>query len=512
MLPDKAQGFMTYNRELYEEAPVEERIQHYQEFTKKMPEAKLRQQAYRCMNCGIPFCHSGCPLGNMIPDFNEHVKDQDWEEALEVLHATNNFPEFTGRVCPAPCETSCVLGINEPPVTIELIEKEIAERGWDAGWIQPEVPKKRTGKTIAIVGSGPAGLAAAQQLNRAGHLVTVYERDDEPGGLLLYGIPAFKLEKGVVRRRIAQLEAEGVTFRCNAEVGVNVPIAELEQYDATVITIGSTKARTFDGMNVEGSDLKGIELAMDFLPQQTRRVLDKSVEKREILAKGKNVVVIGGGDTGSDCIGTSLRQGCKSLLNLELMPKPPLDRHPDNPWPQWSMVLRTSSSHKEGGKREYSILTKRFEDDGAGHVAALHTVRIAWGEPDENGRRKMEEIPGSEERIPAELVLLAMGFTQPEAESFVDQLGLEWEKNRFGQAIKADNNYMSSRPGIFVAGDARRGQSLVVWAIAEGREAAHAVDSYLMGSSELPCRDDYGYSLRETPEIAADARREQVPA
>ena len=496
MLPDKAKGFMIFNRELYSEAPVEERTKHYEEFTESLSPDKLQQQAYRCMNCGIPFCHSGCPLGNMIPDFNELVKDEDWEEALFVLHSTNNFPEFTGRVCPAPCETSCVLGINEPPVTIEMIEKEIGDRGWKEGWIKPQPPKTRTGKKVAVVGSGPAGLAAAQQLNRAGHHVVVYERDDEPGGLLLYGIPAFKLDKKVVRRRVEQIRQEGVEFRCNAEVGVNVPIEELDHYDATLITIGSTKARTFDGMNVPGADLNGIHLAMDFLPQQTRRVLDKSVDKADILATGKNVVVIGGGDTGSDCVGTSIRQGCKSLINLELMPKPPLERHPDNPWPQWSFVLRTSSSHKEGGKREYSILTKRFEDDGNGNVAALHTVRIAWGEPDENGRRKMEEIPGSEERIPCELVLLAMGFTQPEAENFVDKLGLDWESNRFGRAVKADKQYMTSKPGIFVAGDARRGQSLVVWAIAEGREAAYSVDTYLMGYSELPSRDDFGYQLQ----------------
>jgi glutamate synthase (NADPH/NADH) small chain len=501
MLPDKAKGFMQFNRELAPDDPAEERIAHYKEFTNSLPPERLRQQAYRCMNCGIPFCHSGCPLGNQIPDFNELVKDEDWEEALTVLHSTNNFPEFTGRVCPAPCETACVLGINEPPVAIEMIEREIGDRGWDKGWITPQAPAKRTGKKVAVVGSGPAGLAAAQQLNRAGHYVVVYERADEPGGLLTYGIPAFKLDKGVVFRRVNQLREEGVEFRCNSEVGVNVPFSELDQYDAILIAIGSTKGRTFAGMNVPGSDLKGIHLAMDFLPQQTRRVLGKPVTEAEILATGKNVVVLGGGDTGSDCVGTSIRQGCKSLLNLELMPEPPVDRAPDNPWPQWSFVQRTSSSHKEGGERRYSVMTKRFEDDGKGNVAALHTVRLAWSEPDEQGRRKMEEVPGSEERIPCELVLLAMGFTQPEADHFVTGLQVEYEKNRFGQGIRADENYLTKNPKVFVAGDARRGQSLVVWAISEGREAARAIDLHLMGRTTLPARNSQGYeNIR--PELA----------
>ena len=446
------------------------------------------------MNCGIPFCHSGCPLGNLIPDFNNGVKDEDWKEALRILHSTNNFPEFTGRVCPAPCETACVLGINEPPVTIEMLEREIAERGWKEGWIQPEPPERRTGKRVAVVGSGPAGLAAAQQLNRAGHMVVVYERADEPGGLLTYGIPAFKLSKGVVARRVAQMKAEGVEFRCNAEAGKNVPSSELEAYDAVLLAIGSTTPRTFAGMNVPGSELKGIHAAMEFLPQQTRRLLGKTVEDLEILATGKQVVVIGGGDTGSDCVGTSIRQRCKSLVNLELLNRPPDERAPDNPWPEWSFVYRTSSSHEEGGERQYSMLTKRFEDNGHGHVAALHAVRIAWSEPDAQGRRKMSEVPGTEVRIPCELVLLAMGFVQPETNTVVADWGLELEKNRFGQAIKAGEDYMTSRPGVFAAGDARRGQSLVVWAISEGREAARAIDRHLMGHSDLHARNSHGYN------------------
>lgn len=496
MLPEKPKGFMAFTRELAPDEAPELRVKHYNEFSRSLPPEKIREQAYRCMNCGVPFCHSGCPLGNQIPDFNGLVKDEDWREALRVLHSTNNFPEFTGRVCPAPCEGSCVLGINEPPVAIEMIEREIAERGWAEGWIAPEPPAQRTGKKVAVVGSGPAGLAAAQQLNRAGHQTVVYERADAPGGLLTYGIPAFKLDKSVVFRRIEQMKAEGVEFRCNAELGVNVPIAELDQYDAVLIAIGSTRSREMD---VPGRELQGIHRAMEFLPQQTARLLGKPVQGPEILATGKNVVVIGGGDTGSDCIGTSLRQGCKSLVNLELLPRPPLERAADNPWPQWPMILRVSSSLKEGGDRMFCVLTKRFEDDGAGHVAALHTVKVEWV-TDAQGRRTMREVPASEMRIPCELVLLAMGFVAPEADAFITGLGLEWDKNRFGQAIKADARFQTARPGIFAAGDARRGQSLVVWAIHEGREAARAIDVYLMSHSSLPAANTPGYDA--LPEIA----------
>ena len=494
MLPEKHRGFMTFPRELAPDEAPEQRVKHYNEFTRSLPPEKIREQAYRCMNCGIPFCHDGCPLGNQIPDFNELVKDEDWREALRMLHSTNNFPEFTGRVCPAPCESSCVLGINEPPVAIEMIEREIADRGWAEGWITPEPPEHRTGKRVAIVGSGPAGLAAAQQLNRAGHHVVVYERADAPGGLLTYGIPAFKLDKSVVFRRIEQMKAEGVEFRSNAELGGNVPIAELEQYDAVLIAIGSTRAREMD---VPGRDLQGIHRAMEFLPQQTARLLGKPVRGPEILATGKNVVVIGGGDTGSDCIGTSIRQGCKSLVNLELLPRPPLERAADNPWPQWPMILRISSSLKEGGDRMFCVLTKRFEDNGAGHVAALHAVKVEWV-TDAHGRRTMREVPASEMRIPCELVLLAMGFVAPEADAFIAELGLEWDKNRFGQAIKANDRFQTTHPGVFVAGDARRGQSLVVWAIHEGREAARAIDIYLMGHSSLPAANSHGHDALAT--------------
>jgi glutamate synthase (NADPH/NADH) small chain len=490
MLENKARGFMDYTRETAADEPAESRLKHYHEFSNSLPPKKLQQQALRCMNCGIPFCHHGCPLGNPIPDFNELAKEDDWEEALHLLHGTNNFPEFTGRVCPAPCEGSCVLGINEPPVTIEMIEREIGDRGWKEGWIKPELPSQRTDKKIAVIGSGPAGLAAAQQLNRAGHNVVVYERADEPGGLLTYGIPAFKLGKDVVFRRIQQIKDEGVEFRCNAWVGKNVPTSELDEYDAVLITVGSTKARTLE---VPGGDLKGVVLAMDFLPQQTRRVLGKEDVAEPILATGKRVIVIGGGDTGSDCVGTSLRQGCKSLLNIELMPKPPMGRSFENPWPEWPMILRTSSSHQEGGERGWSVLTKSFEDDGQGNVCALNAVRLEWSDPDELGRRKMQEIPGSEMRIECDLVLLALGFTQPEADTFIDEMGLELERNRFGMGVKADANYMTNKPGVFVAGDARRGQSLVVWAISEGREAARAIDLHLMGHSDLPARNSHGY-------------------
>lgn len=488
---DKAKGFMQFTREIPADDPAAERVKHYNEFSNSLDAPKLKQQAYRCMNCGIPFCHSGCPLGNQIPDFNDLVKDEEWKEALKVLHSTNNFPEFTGRICPAPCETACVLGINEPPVAIEMIEREIAERGWKEGWTKPEPPKQETGKRVAVIGSGPAGLAAAQQLRRAGHAVVVYERDDEPGGLLTYGIPNFKLEKKVVFRRVEQLKGEGVEFRCNSEVGVNVPVSELDAYDAVLVAVGSTVARTFAGTPTPGGTLHGIHRAMEFLPQQTRRVLGKKVEGEEILATGKNVIVIGGGDTGSDCIGTSLRQGAKSVLNLELMPQPPMERIADNPWPQWSFIFRTSSSHKEGGERRYSVLTKSFEDDGNGNVAAINLVELEWYT--EDGRQKFREVPGTEQRIPAELVLLAMGFTQPQTDTFVEQLGIETEKNRFGIGIKGDARYQTNKPNWFVAGDARRGQSLVVWAISEGREAARQIDIHLMGHSNLLGKDSEGY-------------------
>lgn len=489
MPPSKEQGFMVYDRELPSEEPTDERVKHWNEFVKEFPDEKKREQAYRCMNCGIPFCHQGCPLGNLIPDFNDAVKDDRWQDALDILHSTNNFPEFTGRVCPAPCETSCVLAINAPAVTIEYIEKYIGDRGWEEGWIVPRPPSERTGKKVAIVGSGPAGLAAAQQLNRAGHTVTVYERADEPGGLLLYGIPDFKLDKLHVRRRIQQMEAEGVTFVCNAFIGRDIPAQRLvDENDAVLLTIGSTKARVLD---VPGEDLDGIHLAMDFLPQQNRRVSGKPVEEEDILATDKNVVILGGGDTGSDCLGTSIRQGAKKIWNFELMPKPPEDHNEQTPWPLWPMILRSSSSHKEGGERDWSVLTKSFSGKD-GKVTTLHGVRLEWSEPDERGRRHMKEIEGSDFEIECDLVLLALGFVHPEHD-IPEALGLDLDQRGNIQAEYGE--YRTSHPKVFAAGDARRGQSLVVWAIHEGREAARAVDIALMGSSDLHGSNTYGYEL-----------------
>jgi glutamate synthase (NADPH/NADH) small chain len=490
--PNKEKGFLAFKRELPANRPVGERVRDFHEIIAASPEDKTREQAYRCMNCGIPFCHSGCPLANLIPDFNDALKNENWREALALLHSTNNFPEFTGRVCPAPCEAACVLGINEPPVTIEFLEREIADRGWAEGWIRPEPPLHRTGKTIAIVGSGPAGLAAAQQLNRAGHTVTVFERDDEPGGLLMYGIPGFKLTKALVRRRVDQIKAEGVTFRCGAWVGKDVSIAELENCNAILLTTGSTKARTLD---IPGADLDGIHLAMQFLPQQTRRLLGKEVHDPEIAAKDKNVIVIGGGDTGSDCIGTSLRQGAKEVVSLEIMPRPPQTRDTSTPWPLWPYMLRTSSSHEEGGMRDWSVLTKQFTGEN-GRVKRLHCVRAEWI-TEESGRRKMVEIPGSEFTLECDLVLLALGFLHPEHDTIVQGLGLELDARG---NIKAGLDYETSRKNVFAAGDARRGQSLVVWAIREGREAARSIDLALTGQSNLPSLNSYGYDgLKQPP-------------
>ena len=439
------------------------------------------------MDCGVPFCHTGCPLGNIIPDWNDLVYRDNWRAALDRLHATNNFPEFTGRVCPAPCEAACVLGINEDPVAIKQIEMAIADRAIAEGWLTPEPPSVRTGKRVAVVGSGPAGLAAAQQLNRAGHLVTVFERADRPGGLLMYGIPDFKLEKSHVWRRIRQMEEEGVEFRCNANIGVNVPTSQLrDDYDAIVLTGGATAGRD---LPIPGRELKGIHFAMEFLPQQNARNQGDAVPD-QILATGKDVIVIGGGDTGSDCDGTSNRQGCRSLTQFELLPQPPdvgdyprADQRPaGNPWPLWPMILRTSTSHEEGCQREWSILTKEFRGDAGGHVESLTTVRVEWVK-DESGRHVMREMPGSEQTWPCQLVLLAMGFLGPERTGPISDLGLELDPRG---NLKTDADYQSSLEGVFAAGDLRRGQSLVVWAIHEGREAARAVDRYLMGVSHLP--------------------------
>ncbi len=480
MLPNdkKEKGFMMFDRELPGNPPVDERVEHFEEFAGTLPPDRVERQALRCMDCGVPFCHFGCPLDNLIPDFNNALKDEDWEKALKVLHSTNNFPEFTGRVCPAPCEPACVLGINQPPVAIEFIEKCIGEYGWEKGIIKPEPPEQETGKSVAVVGSGPAGLAAAQQLRRAGHKVTVFERSDEPGGLLMYGIPNFKLSKDIVKRRLDQLEAEGIEFRCNAWVGKDLPTSELDAFDAILLTMGATEARTLD---IPGSDLDGIHLAMDFLPQQNRRNLSKEVEGPEILATDKNVVVIGAGDTGSDCIGTSVRQGATNVQSIELLPRPPLERDDTMLWPSWPMIFRTSTSHEEGGKRDWSILTKSFTGKN-GHVQQLNAVRIEWSAPNDRGQRKMVEVPGSEFSMDCDLVLLAMGFLHPEQDTVAKDLELELDKRG---NIKTDDNFKTGNPKVYAAGDARIGQSLVVRAIAEGRKAARRIDEGLTDNSEL---------------------------
>ena len=469
----KTTGFLEFEREIEQYQPVENRIKGYKEFTIPLSEDKLKNQGARCMDCGIPFCHSGCPLGNLIPDFNDAVYKGKWQKAAEILHSTNNFPEFTGRLCPAPCEEACVLGINEDPVTIENIEKNIVEQAFDKGWIKPHPPKERTGKSVAVVGSGPAGLAAAQQLNRAGHAVTVYERDERPGGLLRYGIPDFKMEKHLIDRRVAQLEEEGVTFQYNVFIGVERDAKDLlDIYDAVALTGGSEHARD---LQVPGRDLKGIEFAMDFLPQQNRRIGDESLgDVEEISANGKNVVVIGGGDTGSDCIGTSFRQGAISVTQLEIMPQPPESPDKGTTWPLWPNRLRTSSSQAEGAKRDWCVSTTKFSGKD-GQLTTLHVTRL-----DE----KLREIPGSEFAMPAELVLLAMGFVHPVHGGMLENLGVELD-SRGNVAANADN-YQTSTSKLFAAGDMRRGQSLVVWAIREGRQCARAIDEFLMKKSVLP--------------------------
>lgn len=464
----KPTGFLEFERSLATRRAAEERVKDWFEIYEEFPRASVQQQGARCMECGVPFCHSGCPVSNHIPDWNDLVYHGRWEEAVRRLHSTNNFPEFTGRICPAPCEASCVLGINQPPVTIKQIEKTIVECGWDEGWILAEPAYEKSGKKVAVIGSGPAGLATAQQLCRAGHDVTVYEKADRIGGLLRYGIPNFKLEKHVIDRRLAQMEAEGVKFVTNAHVGVNVDVAQLRKdYDAIVLAGGSEGPRD---LNVPGRELKGIHFAMEFLPQQTKRVLGDTVPaEKTILATGKKVVIIGGGDTGADCLGTSLRQGATSVRQFEIMPKPPENRSEQTPWPLWPLQLRIESSHEEGGTREWSLGTVRFEGDADGNVARLHAVQV--GAPP-----KFEPVPGSETVIEADLVLLAMGFTGPVRNGMLGQLGvvLDGRGN-----VATDERSMTSVEGVFAAGDMRRGQSLVVWAIAEGRKAAAGVDTYL---------------------------------
>ena len=473
-------GFKDRPRKLPPRRPVGERVRDYEEIYLTWTEDEARGQGARCMDCGIPFCHKGCPLGNLIPDWNDLVYKGNWERALAVLHSTNNFPEFTGRICPAPCETACTLTINQDPVTIEHIEKAIADRGWDEGWISPQPPEQRTGKKVAVVGSGPAGLAAAQQLNRAGHSVTVFERDNYIGGLLRLGIPDFKLEKHLVERRVQQMRDEGIDFRTGVSVGTDFAVDTLRgEFDATVIAIGSTIPRD---LAVPGRELKGVHFAMDYLTQQNKINAGGQVSaEQRIVADGKRVVILGGGDTGADCLGTAHRQGAEIVRQFELLPEPPESRRDDNPWPQWPMILRSSAAHEEGGVRDYNILTKSFSGtDGA--VEKLHAVRLGW-EANESGRTEMKEVPGSEFEVEADLVLLAMGFLHPQRPGLVEQLGVDLDQRG---NIKADGNKMTSVAGVFAAGDASRGQSLVVWALAEGREAARGVDLFLMGDTSLP--------------------------
>lgn len=478
----KAGGFKEFERKTPVERPVDERIHDYKEVYQPFGDDKVQDQAARCMNCGIPFCHIGCPLGNIIPEFNDLSYNGNWKQAWEVLSATNNFPEFTGRLCPAPCEEACVLGINEPPVAIELIEKTIVEHAFKHGWIKPEPPEERTGKTVAVIGSGPAGLAAAQQLNRAGHTVTVFERADRIGGLLRYGIPDFKLEKRVIDRRLKILEEEGITFKTSAAVGTDVSAEELKSFDAIVLAIGSTIGRD---MPVLGRDLGGIHFAMEFLPLQNKTCAG-DFDKPQLSAEGKNVIVIGGGDTGSDCVGTSIRHGAKSVVNFELFPEPPKGRPSHQPWPYWPMKLRTSSSHREVGEdpRNYCILTKEFVGEG-GKVTGVKTVNVDFNRERKTGNATMDEVSGSEKIWKADLVLLAMGFTGPERDNVIKELGVELDERG---NIKAARNYQTSVENVFAAGDCRRGQSLIVWAISEGRETARCVDEYLMGESCLPTK------------------------
>ena len=492
----KATGFMEFLREVADEISPLDRLRNWDEFHLPMPEEYLQNQGARCMDCGTPFCHtgleisrmaSGCPINNLIPEWNDLVYRGHWQEALGRLHKTNNFPEFTGRVCPAPCEGACVLGLINPPVTIKNIEYSIAEKGWSEGWITPTLPPVRTGRKVAIVGSGPAGLAAADQLNRAGHWVTVYERADRPGGLLMYGIPNMKLDKkAVVMRRLEVLEAEGITFVCNTEVGKDISIENLKlEFDAIVLCIGSTRPRD---LSLEGRSLQGIHFAMEFLTANTQAVLNGNPSEQYISAAGKNVVIIGGGDTGTDCVGTSLRHGCQQVTQLEIMPKPAETRASNNPWPEWPKVHRTDYGQEEAiaqfghDPRTYLTTATRFEGDEKGQVQAVHTVEVQWVR-DQQGRFNPEPIAGTEQVLPAQLVLLAMGFLGPES-TLLDRFGIEKDARSNIQANPGE--FATNLPGVFAAGDCRRGQSLVVWAINEGRGAAQACDEFLMGNSDLP--------------------------
>jgi glutamate synthase (NADPH/NADH) small chain len=492
----KPTGFLEFTRELPGKKPVEDRLKNYNEFIERYSEEKLNQQSARCMDCGVPFCHSGCPLGNVIPEFNDAVYRKSWQEAYEILAATNNFPEFTGRICPAPCESACVLGINQPAITIEEIEKHIIEIAFDKGFVKPRKPHMRTGKKVAVVGSGPAGMAAAAQLNYAGHTVTVFERDDQPGGLLRYGIPDFKLEKWVIDRRFKLMEEEGVTFRCHANVGGNVRINDLlREYHAIVLTGGSTVPRD---LKIPGRELKGVYFAMQFLKQQNKRNagldplahanIESNIFSENLLATGKNVVVIGGGDTGSDCVGTSNRHKAKSVTQFELLPKPPAERNEFMPWPSFPMILKTSTSHEEGANRHWAVATKEFIGDKKGNLKALKIVDLEWKVTEDGKPAQFVEKAGSDREIPCELALLAMGFVHPQHEGLLNELGVDLDSR--GNVRASEKEYKTSINKVFVAGDMRRGQSLVVWAISEGRECARKVDEFLNeGVSYLESKD-----------------------
>jgi glutamate synthase (NADPH/NADH) small chain len=471
----KITGFLEYTRETPERRPVQERVNDWFEVYQDLSKEKLKNQAGRCMDCGVPFCHTGCPVNNLIPDWNDLVYRGRWREAIRTLHATNNFPEFTGRICPAPCEASCVLGINDTPVTIKVVEQNIVDHAFAQGWVEPEPPPRRTGKKVAVVGSGPAGLAAAQQLNRAGHSVVVFEKHDRIGGLLRYGIPDFKLEKRVVDRRLEQLAAEGIEFRTGVEVGVS-PSGEqlMKDFDAVMLATGAEKPRD---LQIPGRELKGIHFAMNYLTQQNKRGAgDRFAHSEEIDALGKRVVIIGGGDTGADCLGTAHRQKASSVHQLQINAMPPEDRHESTPWPLWPFQLRVEAAHEEGGFREWSVLTNHFSGDEDGNVKKLHCVRVG-------PKPALERMPGSEFYLDADLVLIAIGFSGPVRQGLLEQLPFEVDQRG---NMKTDSTFATSVPGVFSAGDARRGQSLVVWAIAEGRKAAHHIDRFLMGTSQLP--------------------------